>query len=594
MAKKVKAPGPAVRRGRWLPWTLFAVAVAGGSVAWFGQHRLGTAQMAWLPAAPDVSHRPAELARLLRAAQARVQQESASAESVAVLAGIYHANNFTAEAGVCWSWLGERQPTEARWRYYLSDISRMRADQAGLQSGLEQTVSLAPDYAPAWLELGDLEFKTGQLERAAEAYRQRVRLLPADPYARLGLARIALQQDRRGEGKALIEALVREVPEFPSSHNLYAEILAQENDLAGAANQRWLGTVAGRFRAAPDPWKEALRQWCCDVDQLIVWGAIDFQTRQGDRGQAAFAKAVSLEPDNPQGYENLGMLYLEQGNAAKAAEVLKQGSALPGASEQLFSSLGDAYLALHRPDQALQMADQALATIPGSSAMHNTRGLALAASNRPEEAMAAYGAAMKASPGSAEPVANRGLLLLQLGRRDEARAALEEALQLQPAYVKAARPLAYLKMETGDLPGAEKLAYAYFRQFPGLADARAMMSRYYLWVALQAARRQDPAAVEHACLQGLVLVPESAELMGFLGVTYLQQGRQPDALKALEQSYRLQPADSRVALVLGELCIALGRTEEARTVLNAILEVARQRNDAATIGRAGQLLERLR
>ncbi|MES1167725.1 MAG: tetratricopeptide repeat protein, partial [Oleiharenicola lentus] len=306
-----------------------------------------------LTVAPDISGRPAELGRILREALARVDQESASVESVVALGGIYHINNLVTEAEACWKFLHGRQPKEARWCYFLSDISRMRADDTGLRAWLEQTVQFAPDYAPAWLELGDLEFKTGHLDRAAEAYRQRVRLVPGDPYGSLGLARIALQQDRRAEGKALIEELVKRVPNFPSSHNIYAEILAQEGDQIGAANQRWLGTVAGRFRAAPDPWKEALRAWCCDVDQLIVWGSIDFQTKQGDRGKAAFEKAVSLEPRNPQGYENLGMYYLEEGNPAKAAEVLEQGSALPGCSERMFSSLGDAYLALRQPDKAL-------------------------------------------------------------------------------------------------------------------------------------------------------------------------------------------------------------------------------------------------
>ena len=81
--------------------------------------------------------------------------------------------------------------------------------------------------------------------------------------------------------------------------------------------------------------------------------------------------------------------------------------------------------------------------------------------------------------------------------------------------------------------------------------------------------------------------------MGFLGVTCLQQGRQADALVALEGSYRLQPGDPRVALVLGELYLRMGRGSDARPVLEAVLQQARQRNDAAVAGRASQLLEQL-
>ncbi len=597
MAQKVTASsGPKVAAKsarRWLPVAVVGVALAGGALAWYAQKRPAATVAVQIPAVPDVSKRPAELGRILNEALARVDRESDSVASVAELAGIYHVNGFSAEAEACWKVLQARQPQEARWSYYLSDLSRMRADEAGLRAGLEQTVRLAPNYAPAWLELGDLEFKTGRLERATQAYQERVRLIPADPYALLGLARIALQQDRKAEGRALIEDLVKRVPQFPSGHNIYAEILTQEGDQAEAGNQRWLGTVAGRFRAAPDPWKEELRQWCCDIDQLIVWGAIDFQTHQGDQGKAYFEKAIRLEPKNPQGYENLGMYYLDAGNAAKAAEVLEQGSTLSGVSELLFSSLGDAYLALREPGKALQMADKAMTVIPGSSLLQNVRGLAFAASNRPEEAMAAYRAAAAASAGAAEPVANMGLLLLQQGRKDEAKEAFKQALELQPAYVKAARPLAYLEMESGDLQEAGKLVLGYFQQFPGLPEARNMVSRYFLTIALHAAQQQNNAVVERACRQGLALVPESAELMGFLGVNYLQQGRQDDALKVLEPSYRLRPGDPRVALVLADLYIRLGRAAEARPIAESTLQEARRRNDAGVAGRATQLLDRI-
>jgi Flp pilus assembly protein TadD len=402
-----------------------------------------------------------------------------------------------------------------------------------------------------------------------------------------------LQQDRPAEGKRLIEETIRRSPDFSSSRNVLAEILAQEGDEAGAENQRWLGTVAGRFRAAADPWKEELRPWCCDVDQLVVWGAIDLQTKFGDRGKAYFERAVKIDPQNPQGFENLGMFLLETGDAARAAEVLEAGSVLPRATELLFSYLGNAYLALRQPVKALATAERGLRRMPHSSRFQTIRGLALAASGRAEEAMAAYREAMALAPGSAEPVANLGLLFMRLGRREEAMANLQRATELQPGLAKAVTTLAYLELEAGNLSAAARYVLPYFRQFPGLSNARSLMGRYYLLTALEAARRGDVAGVEQACREGLAAVPETPELSGFLGVHLLQQGRLDEALPALETSYRFQATDPRVALALGELYIRLNRATDARRILQAVGEEARRRNDANVGARVAELLGRL-
>ena len=571
----------------------FAVALGGIGAWWWHGQGVAAGKPAVLPVLPGLTGRSEELGRLLREAQQRVEGDGGTAASVETLGRIYHANGFVPEAQACWQRLRALQPAEAKWCYYLSDLSRFTADETGLRSWLGETVRLARGYSPAWLELGELEFKSGHLETADHAYRERLKLTPGDPYASLGLARMAFQQDRRAEGRKLVEELVQRVPEFPSSHNILAEILTQEGDQAGAANQRWLGTVAGRFRVAADPWKEELRAFCCDVDQLVVWGAIDLQTKFGDHGKGYFERAIQVDPRNPQGFENLGLYYLDAGNPAQAVRILESGTLLPAASELLYSYLGDAYLQLRQPDNALNVAERGAKLMPSSARFQNLRGLALAASNRPDEAVAAYRAAMAMSPGLVDPVANLGLLQLHQGRRDEAVATLKQALVLQPGYAKAVTTLGHLALDAGDLPTAAGYVFPYFQQFPGLANARTLMARYYLTMALGAAQRSDASSVEQACRAGLAIVPESPELNGFLGINYLQAGRHDEGLKALETSYQLNPVDPRVALALGELYIDDARGGDARRVLEATAAEAERRHDSAVGVRVAEMMRRL-
>ena len=546
-----------------------------------------------LPPLPELNGLVPELRQALLEAQARATADHGSSERVAILARLYHANNFPSEAKACWQSLHAAQPREARWCYYLADLCRTAGDDEGLKAWFEQTVELAPDYAPAWLQWADLEFKTGKLEVAEHAYRQRLGLLAHDPYARFGLARLALQRGAREEGTRQIVELIRASPDFPSSHNIYAEILAAAGDSAGAAEQRRLGSSAGRFRAADDPWLGELRAFCFDAEHLIQWGEMTMQTKQGDQGKALFERALRLAPKNPRAYERLGAYFLNAAEPAKAVEILERGSQLPDAPELLFGKLCDAYNTLHDPAGELRAAEAGLRHFPQVSLLHNGRGHALSGLSRPEEALAAFRLAITCAPYAADPVANLGSALMRLGRNEEAKAIFKQALKLQPMYPKAIVLLASLEIDDGELDPASSRIHALYDDDATSPGTRALVVRLQLQRAIAAVRQEDDAGVERSCREGLALVPDSSELTGFLGAYYVQQGRLPEALKALELSHRLRPDDPRVTLSLGDVCARLGRIEDARRLLNDADGQARKIGEPALVARCHELLERL-
>ena len=609
MAQKIKPTEPRDERSKgasvgerdhssssWRWWLAFGLVacVLAGTGGLLLRRQLAAREALVLPAMPELKANQAELRQRLSDAHARASSGRGTRwEGVAELGRLYHASGFNQQAMVCWQLLLKARPGEARWSYYLADLRRMAADSEGLRSLLERTVQLAPDYAPAWLELAELEFKSGRLDAAEKAYRRRIELVVGDPYGRLGLVRLMLQRGQREEGKRQIETLVREAPDFPSAHNVYAEILAQEGDLQKSANQRWFGTVAGRFRAAADPWKEELRASCFDPDQLMIWGAIELQTKRGDRGQSLFERAIRLAPDNPRGYESLGAMYLEAGEAAKACETLEKGSQLPGASELLFVSLGNGYRMLRQPADALRVAERGLARMTDSADLANARGLALDELGRTDEALAAYRLAVARAPSAADPVANIGISLLRRGQREEAYSYLKKAVELQPMFPKAVTLLARLELDAGRMRSAAEFIFPYFEQYPGLRVSRDLMAKYYLRSAFEAAKSGDSAAAEKACKDGLAIVPEASELHGFLGSQYLQQRRLPEALQSLETSRRLQPDDARVSLYLGQAYAASGRFDEARRAFTEGQEQALKRGEAAVAAQCRELSGRL-
>jgi len=574
--------GPA-RARTWLR----GLAVVLGVAAAVGAGLLWRRQAAWerwrasLPALPDVSTRPPALGAGLRGAEQKALSARAALEGVGELARLYHANGFYREAEACWRILRATQPREPRWCYYLADLRSMASDAAGMATDLRQTLELAPDCAPAWLKLAELEFKAGDLEAAERDYRRRLALVSGDPYASLGLARVALQRGRREEGRRLIEKLVGEAPGFASAHNLYAELLAGQGDADGAAKQRYLSRLAGRFREADDPWLEELRAWCYDPSRLALLASIEDMTNRGDHGVALLERALQIAPDDVRGYSELGRVYLRLGNTAKALTLFEQGSKLPHVPADLYAALSATYVDLNRPEQALAAARQGLAKMPDALELQTAYGSALQASGRLEEAVEAFRRVVQRAPNVCEAHFNLGSALLQLGRTAEAYASLQRALELEPTFPKALLMLGQAELKAGRLETAAPYLRSLYKLYPGSAPAQRLMAWWCLQNGIAAARAGRSDEAERSLREGLEISPEMPELHGRLGLLYAQAGRLAEGRDQLETYHRLKPAEPMASLFLGQVYAGLGRLDDARRLLSEGEQLARQSGDKA-------------
>ncbi|PYP12006.1 MAG: hypothetical protein DMD56_05290, partial [Gemmatimonadetes bacterium] len=59
-----------------------------------------------------------------------------------------------------------------------------------------------------------------------------------------------------------------------------------------------------------------------------TWGLAYLQQHQLPRAEAEFRKVVTLAPDQPLGYANLGLVYLREGRYREAEAQLRRAAAL--------------------------------------------------------------------------------------------------------------------------------------------------------------------------------------------------------------------------------------------------------------------------
>lgn len=582
------------RRRRLLVVTLVLLATSVGGWAWRRQQEVAALPPAAQHLPPPEGH-PRALQERLAQARSRALDGDA-VEGLAELGRLYQENGYLAQAGECWRWLQARQPGEARWFYFEAELRRMEGDQAPIAALLEQTTRLAPDYAPAWLKLADLEFKSRRFAAAAEHYQERLRRVPRDPYARLGLVRLAQLDGRRDESRTLLEAIIRDTPGFSPAHNLYAEILATAGDAAGARQERWLGRETGRFREAEDPWLDQLHEACLHPGRLTVLATLEFQTGNGPRAIEYLKRALTVAPGDAGLHESIGDLYLKLGDATAARAALERAIVVAGpgkASPAVFVSLSEACRRLHLPDEALAAAEKGLSEGRDALELHTAKGAALTDLNRHAEAIAAYREALAQNPNDPDANFNLAISSLALGRRDEAVTALERSLTLQPTMVKSLKLLASLALEGGQLENASHYLRPLFDSNPGLPEVRQLLAQWHLQVGDAEKQKGDAAAAEREFRAGIEIDPTHPEVQAELGILLLTQGRYAEAVLPLEAYHRLQSENPQTALYLGQAYARVGRTDEARRVLIAGEALARRVDRPQTAAHCRQVLESL-
>lgn len=562
-----------------------------------GNYGLRQAQVsrvrAALPAAPATASN-ATLRDML--ADARKRAGSGRLGDVAELGRLYHANGYRREAEICWRLLTREQPREARWSYYLADLLRTAGDQTAVEELLTRTVAADPLAASAWLQLAEMKLKRGRLDAATTDYQRRLELLPDDPYAKLGLARIALQQGRPEETLQRLERLLAQHPKFPTAHNLYAELQAAAGNEDLADHHRWLGHTAGRFREADDAWIRELDERCYDPGRLLLLSVIADQTGQGDRGRAGLEKAIALDPGFALAYEKLGSLLLEQGSFEAARDVLLRGlnHAKDGkASAYHYHELFKAYEKLHQLEHALHILEIGLRQHPDSPELLYIWGNWCKAEGRLEEAAAAYRRAIESNPAYVEADYALATLLLESARRQEAVEALNRALTMQPTFPKALLLLARLEEDDGRVEEAGRYVLPLLKAHSGSDEIREIAAIWRLRAG-RAVEKHDPPKAERHYRAGLALRPEDPELNAALGVLLLLSDRPGESLGPLQISHHFRPTQAQAAFFLGMAYARTGQVAAARQVLTAGLQHAEQGGQDGFAARFREILSSLR
>ncbi|MCL1468735.1 tetratricopeptide repeat protein [Argonema galeatum] len=296
-------------------------------------------------------------------------------------------------------------------------------EKADLQKKIECyrfQVSQEPNFADAYTNIGEAYRRLGDLEKGREFNQKALKLNPRLQEARLGMA---LVEQESGNFKAAIGAI--------------QEVIAHKESAIAYFYQGITFYKQGNLKDA----------------------------------QAAFGKAIDLDPNYAEAHANLGLTLNQQGKLPEAIEQTRQALRIhPDLTEAQYN-LGVALQAQGQLKEAIAAYKEVIRINPNHAEANYNLGIALRNQGQTSEAIAAYREVIRIDPKSATAHISLGTNLTDEGKLEEAIAELKKGLSLNPEDAEAYNNLGVALYKQNDVAKAMSMWSEAIRINPNYAEA---------------------------------------------------------------------------------------------------------------------------
>ncbi len=352
--------------------------------------------------------------------------------------------------------------------------------------------------------LGIIRLNQGNMQQAVPLFDEAVELDPDNIGATLMKIRLGLQQNRKDEAEALMQASMERFPQEKQLYQLYAALKAGDGELETAY------TTYQKIIAI-DPTDVQARYWA---------GVLALELNKLDEAQIIADYLLRHYPDQPVGTRLQGMILYAQKDYAGAALALRESLVkmkdLPG-----YYLLGMTEFRLKSYEMALNQFQQVL----------------------------------DLQPEHAQSRIMLGSILLQQGRIDDAIYQLSQVLLKHDNLAVAHNVIGTAYLQKGDFDLASSHFDRAIALDPSLADVHVKKGLLNL-------SRQNPAAAELELLQALEVAPESLDTRFLLASLYLKQHNYQGVIDLLSQGLRGTEEDALLHNYMAVAYLAQNKMEQ--------------------------------
>jgi len=415
--------------------------------------------------------------------------------------------------------------------------------------------------------LGDFYASRGKSDKAADVYREIVRVDESGPMglaARNRLASMAVAEKRIDVAERLIAEVLEANPQDNDALVLRADIALAKGDAAAA-----IADLRAVLRDQPNsvPVQRALAQAYLKSNDIAL-------------AEETLKAAVETHPGNAQLRVDLAQVLARSGQEDRALRVLQDAVAETpenlAAQEQLFRH----HFARKDLENARRVADAVKAARPDLPLGDYLAGLVSQADGKHDAAMASFETALKLQPNSAEPLTALIGLLASQSRSEEAISRLRAVNEAQPQNAVARNLLGELLTSRKRFPEA----MAAFEEALGITPAWWVP---YRGKALAQVGVGDTSAAEQTMKRGLDATGGAIPLGIDLAALQERLGRPDEAIKIYESMLERSPSNDALANNLAMLLVTYRNDDKSLEQARQMSEPLRNSNVPAYLNTAG-------
>ena len=344
-----------------------------------------------------------------------------------------------------------------------------------------------------------------------------------------------------------------------------ALVLGQDNNYADYIHEGTQALTRGSLSVAKADLETALRLEPINPTGWYEMGVLYGQLGDFRRAEEVFRHTLQLQPDLAKAHYMLGLSLVANPQSkldwpaaiTEFREALKIQHDYPEAS----TYLGVGLTATGQTDLAISELEQAVRIAPSLPSAHFNLAIALENGNRLEDAIRQYREAIAAKESYAEARSALGKLLFRLGRGEEAEKELRNALRLNPdlqdAHYGLARVLQSLKRPTEAKIEFDE-AVLLGRREPDAVESSQLSN-----LALQMASKGDMAGAENSLRRAILLRPDYGVPHYNLGLILADRGDMGGAVQQLTEAVSLLPGQAMPWFDMGRVQRLQGKPESA-------------------------------
>jgi tetratricopeptide (TPR) repeat protein len=434
-----------------------------------------------------------------------------------------------------------QNPSKADGYGLLGLVYTAEKNYADALIAFQQGLKLNPKSTGIRNDMGNLYVLEGNLDQSEKEFREVLRLNPTDPDGNYNLGVVLLAKKHPADAALCFQRV--HPPTIASRFNLTKAYLES-------------GKTADGLRIA----KELSAQNKDNVQLHFTLGVMLATEKQNHAAQFELEQADALQPQTFELLHNLGGIYLQNGELAKAEVMLKRALKLKPDSAETLYLLGQVYTQESKPVDALDQLVRAHKLAPENTDVIYSLARVSMSQNYYEDSIPLLESGLKLDPQRTDLHAALGESYFMSGKVDKAIEEFKHLIELDPS----ARSYAFLGLcyrQLGRFDEARKYFEEGLNKDPH--NGACLFNMGYI-----AERRGNHAAAEHYFQEALRVSPDQADALLELANLRITQKKFADAEELLRKFIRVarSPAPGYYKLAMVER--GLHQSEAAQRDLN--------------------------